>query len=100
MEFVFSSSVLLFKVILFYYSVALMYHWLYRKFVTSKIVKLSDKTLMVVLGSGGHTTEMLHMLDGLKVERYGHVYFIIGHSDTWSLTKLRASLPEKTLSRV
>ena len=55
---------------------------------------------MVVFGSGGHTTEMLHMLEGLKVEKYGRVVFIVGHSDKWSMTKLQSFLDESQLSKV
>ena len=43
---------------------------------------------MIVFGSGGHTTEMLLMLRSLKFETYKHVYFVLGHSDTWSSTKI------------
>ena len=51
---------------------------------------------MIVFGSGGHTSEMLMMLkpDKLKhqetiFERYGKVYFVVGHSDTWSMRKVK-----------
>ena len=43
---------------------------------------------MVVFGSGGHTTEMLLMLEQLKVEKYKRVEFVLGHSDNWSMTKI------------
>ena len=49
---------------------------------------LADKTIMIVFGSGGHTTEMLLMLESLNVQNYRHVYLIIARSDTWSLTKI------------
>ena len=51
--------------IIAYYSLALAYHWLIRKRGKSSPRQLLDKTVMIVFGSGGHTTEMLHMLDGL-----------------------------------
>ena len=47
---------------------------------------------MVVFGSGGHTSEMLMMLDSSSAnifQKYAHVYFVIGHSDTWSYTKIK-----------
>ena len=47
-----------------------------------------DKSLLVIFGSGGHTTEMLLMLQTLDPNKYGRVHFVIGHSDTWSLTKI------------
>ena len=56
---------------------------------------------MIVFGSGGHTSEMLMMLKPDKskkqsniFERYGKVYFVIGHSDTWSPRKIKDSLKE------
>ena len=42
---------------------------------------LKRKTLMIVFGSGGHTTEMLMMLEKFDVKRYDRVIFILGHSD-------------------
>ena len=47
------------------------------------------KKVMIVFGSGGHTTEMLLMLKQFKFNDYKHVYFVLGHSDDWSLTKIR-----------
>jgi fructoselysine-6-P-deglycase FrlB-like protein len=49
---------------------------------------LKDKTLMIIFGSGGHTTEMLLMLESLNIEAYRHVHLIIAKTDTWSLTKI------------
>ena len=43
---------------------------------------------MVVFGSGGHTTEMLLMLQNLDIKLYQKVFFVVGHSDTWSITKI------------
>ena len=63
---------------------------------TNKAMKLKEKAVMIVFGSGGHTSEMLMMLkpDTKRkqtsiFERYGKVYFVIGHSDTWSLRKIK-----------
>ena len=53
------------------------------------MMKLKRKSIMIVFGSGGHTTEMLMMLGKTNIfEKYGHVHFVIGHSDTWSLNKV------------
>lgn len=48
-----------------------------------------EKRLMIVFGSGGHTTEMLLMLKTLEFKIYREVIFVIGHSDTWSETKIK-----------
>lgn len=50
--------------------------------------RLKDKTLLVIFGSGGHTTEMLLMLKTLNPAKYGSVHFVLGHSDNWTLTKI------------
>ena len=84
-------------VVLTYYSLAFLYHKILKKRTKQQ---LKDKTLMVVFGSGGHTTEMLLMLEGLKVEKYGKVVFVVGHSDQWSLKKLNSFLGESQLKQV
>ena len=53
---------------------------------TTAQMKLKEKSIMVIFGSGGHTTEMLLMLQNSNIfEKYGHVHFVFGHSDSWSL---------------
>lgn len=46
------------------------------------------KTL-VVLGSGGHTTEMLRLVSALDPKRYCPFVFVVADSDQFSLDKLR-----------
>jgi len=53
------------------------------------------KTL-VVLGSGGHTTEMLHLIKNLNPNHYSPIVFVIATTDTTSLRRVQAyphSLP-------
>ena len=45
---------------------------------------------MVVFGSGGHTTEMLMMLETIKLQRYRQVFFVLAETDSWSLTKIQS----------
>jgi beta-1,4-N-acetylglucosaminyltransferase len=47
------------------------------------------KTL-VVLGSGGHTTEMLHLLKNLDPKKYAPLIYIIAKTDTTSLHRVGA----------
>jgi hypothetical protein len=49
---------------------------------------------MIVFGSGGHTTDMLLMLctkdsHTFDFNKYKEVHFVVGHSDTWSMTKIK-----------
>jgi hypothetical protein len=53
------------------------------------------KTL-VVLGSGGHTTEMLHLIKNLNPDHYYPVVLVVATTDTTSLRRVQAyphSLP-------
>lgn len=45
------------------------------------------KSIVVVLGSGGHTNEMLRMLLLMKPERLADVIFVIGKGDQLSASK-------------
>ena len=53
------------------------------------ILKRKSSRLMIVFGSGGHTTEMLLMLKNINFKKYDRVTLIIGHSDTWSSNKIK-----------
>ena len=73
------------KLFVAYYLLIIAYHVLLLAMNTlssqTKRDILKRKTLMVVFGSGGHTTEMLMMLEKLDVTKYGRVVFVLGHSD-------------------
>ena len=43
---------------------------------------------MVYWGSGGHTTEMIHLLNNLSCSKYQPMYFVQSHSDTTSADKI------------
>ena len=45
---------------------------------------------VVVLGSGGHTTEMLQLLQSLNHEQYKPLTFIVARTDTTSLPRVTA----------
>ena len=78
--------------ILTYYTVALTI-FVIPTFLSSRSSSansaLKTTKLLIVFGSGGHTTEMLLMLRSIDFKSYGRVHFVIGHSDTWSLTKIK-----------
>lgn len=58
------------------------------KYLSKRPSPLSEKSIMIIFGSGGHTTEMLLMLESLNLSAYKHVHLIIARTDTWSLTKI------------
>ena len=49
----------------------------------------APKSLMLVFGSGGHTTELLLMLENLNVAGFAHVHILVAQTDTWSMTKIK-----------
>ena len=78
------SYLFIFLLVVIFYYFFMIIRVLYRNFEKEKnnpLAVLETKSLMIVLGSGGHTTEMLHMLSTLHVEKYGRVTFVMGHSD-------------------
>lgn len=46
---------------------------------------------LVVLGSGGHTTEMIRLLTCLKATRYSPLSYVVATTDTTSLDRISAS---------
>lgn len=45
---------------------------------------------MVVLGSGGHTTEMITLLSGMELKNYTPRTYVVANSDTMSVEKMQA----------
>lgn len=43
---------------------------------------------LIVLGSGGHTTEMFHLLSGTDLNIYKPRYYTIASTDTMSAKKM------------
>ncbi|KAJ2799803.1 metalloprotease [Coemansia helicoidea] len=48
------------------------------------------KLLCVVLGSGGHTAEMVRLLQGVDFERYARRLYVVGRGDALSLNHVAA----------
>lgn len=48
---------------------------------------------LVVLGSGGHTSEMLHMIRQLDASNYHPMIFVVASTDHTSLERLKATMP-------
>ena len=74
--------------LIFYYGLMIPFQLIFRLLGFYKKT-LKESHLMIVFGSGGHTTEMLLMIQNLDFNKYGSITFVIGHSDTWSLTKVK-----------
>ena len=57
-------------------------------FLGSELDRRKKRTL-VVLGSGGHTTEMLRLLDHMQKEIYNPRYYFLANTDHMSIKKLK-----------
>ncbi|XP_044592918.1 UDP-N-acetylglucosamine transferase subunit ALG14 homolog [Cotesia glomerata] len=51
---------------------------------------LSSVKTMIILGSGGHTTEMFKVLNFLDLDKYSPRVYVHGHSDLMSELKLKS----------
>ena len=51
--------------------------------------RLMKKTILIVLGSGGHTGEMMILLKDLDFKKYHHVYFLRANEDRNTEIKVR-----------
>jgi beta-1,4-N-acetylglucosaminyltransferase len=49
---------------------------------------------LVVLGSGGHTSEMLALLKGLDGDRYAPLHVVVAGTDKTSLPRLESTMPD------
>ncbi|KAL3810376.1 hypothetical protein ACHAXA_007710 [Cyclostephanos tholiformis] len=50
---------------------------------------------MVILGSGGHTSEMMRLIDELDPNKYGPMVYVIADTDATSLTRLEGHIAKK-----
>jgi beta-1,4-N-acetylglucosaminyltransferase len=59
---------------------------------TTTTVTCSNRPIktLVVLGSGGHTTEMLHLIRNLDPQRYAPIILVVATTDTTSLRRVQA----------
>jgi beta-1,4-N-acetylglucosaminyltransferase len=73
----------LFKLILIYYLILFPLK-LFRRLYNSK-----SKSIMIVLGSGGHTAEILTMLKKLDFNKFSKIFFVHPHNDVNSVKKLQ-----------
>lgn len=55
----------------------------------SSVRRTTPSSVLICLGSGGHTTEMLKLIQPLNFTRYNPRYYVIANDDTNSLAQLR-----------
>ena len=85
-EIVFTSIVGMLLILIIRLSKCLPAYKSHRKRYKSK----KELSVMVIFGSGGHTTEMLKMIGKLDPVRYRPFHFVLAASDTTSKGKIEA----------
>lgn len=73
---------------LIYYYIAIFSIFILRKLLFSK----SLKSIMIILGSGGHTGEMLIMIKKLDFSKFSNVYFLTSSGDIGSKNRTLLNL--------
>jgi beta-1,4-N-acetylglucosaminyltransferase len=65
--------------------------WLLPSFrVQPRSSRKSSSKLVIVLGSGGHTAEMLRLIEPLNFDKYTRRVYVVSSGDTLSEGKARA----------
>ena len=67
--------------------------------VQPRLFKRRTAKLVIVLGSGGHTAEMLRLLEALDFSKYTYRLYIVSRGDTLSEGKARAFELRKSKSK-
>ena len=85
---IFTDSIILFilKIVSFYFcimfSLKLLRNYLFK----------SKKSIMIILGSGGHTGELLLMIKKLDFNKFSSCYFLSAHNDKNSENKAKETI--------
>jgi beta-1,4-N-acetylglucosaminyltransferase len=80
--------------IIFYYVVIMLGFNMFRK-------KYYGKSIMIVLGSGGHTGELLLMIKKLDLNKFSKIFFVYSHNDKSSANKIKENIDvEKHKERI
>lgn len=69
-----------------------------RRFPQSKQSRTKPCKTLIVLGSGGHTSEMLHMVGQLDPKLYSPLHFVVADTDHTSVQRLQALFPNTQYS--
>lgn len=54
--------------------------------------KNKNKSIMIVLGSGGHTSELLIMIKRLDLNKFSRIFFVYSHNDSSSGNKIKENI--------
>lgn len=69
--------------------------WVGLAWTVNKLRSRRRDTICIVLGSGGHTGEMLYMMLKYDFARFKRIYCVIGDNDTLSMDKMKNFIRDK-----
>lgn len=79
--------------IILYYLKFLLYYVIFMSLLNIFRVKIYEgKSIMIILGSGGHTGEILLILKKLDLYKFNKVFFVSSHNDKNSENKAKEML--------
>ena len=55
--------------------------------------------IMLVLGKGGHTAEMLYLIKNYEFERFSRIYIMVAENDTLSIEKTNKFIKENKVTK-
>jgi hypothetical protein len=71
------------------WTVAIIAVWIVMAYAVNKVRARKRDALMVILGSGGHTGEMLFMMLKYDFSKFKKIYCIIADNDSLSLNTMK-----------
>lgn len=71
------------------YAIIIAVLWFGAAFIVNKLREKKKGGVVIVLGSGGHTGEMLYMMLKYDFKRFKNVYCVVGDNDTLSINKMK-----------
>ena len=92
----FTNLITSLKYVLLYYVIAYLLYFI------RKLYAGNNKSIMIVLGSGGHTAELLIMLKKLDLKKFTNIIYVYSHNDVSSYKKISETItiPNEIVSRV
>jgi len=63
-------------------------------------MKQQQVKTMIILGSGGHTTEMIRLLQELDPKLYTPIVYVLAESDTTSIERLQKYIKEEEAAMI
>ena len=94
-QFLYSLFSIAWKIILTYYVAQIIRLLIFKRYKNN-----DSKSIMLIFGSGGHTTEMLMLFKNFNFEQYSKnkIHFVLAKTDTTSKAKILDYIQQNKVS--